>query len=80
MEHEEVRKAGDYMVINSIHIGDRELILGEMENAPKDNAYLVAYCKNTDLFERYEECLVSDDFIEIAEIYAERLTLSLIHI
>ncbi len=74
MEHEEIRKAGDYTVINAIHIGDRELILGEMENAPKDNTYLVAYCQHTDLFERYEECLVSDDFIEIAEIYAEKLT------
>lgn len=74
MEHEEIRKAGDYTVINAIHIGDRELILGEMENAPKDSTYLVAYCRYTDIFERYEECLVSDDFIEIAEIFAERLT------
>ena len=73
MGQEEIRKAGDYTVINSIHIGDRELILGEMENAPQDQTYLVAYCNSTDLWDRYEECLVSDDFIEVAEIYANRL-------
>ena len=68
------KKSGKPVIIQlSIHIGDRELILGEMENAPQDQTYLVAYCNRTELWDRYEECLVSDDFIEVAEIYADRL-------
>ena len=26
---EEIRKAGDYTIIQSLHIGDREVVLGE---------------------------------------------------
>lgn len=46
----EIRKAGDYEITHSIHIGDRELVLGENLNAEGGNFYLAAYCKINGLF------------------------------
>lgn len=71
--NEEIRKAGDYEITHSIHIGDRELVLGENLNAEDGNLYLVAYCETNELFQHYEECVIGDDFIEIAELFAGRL-------
>lgn len=69
----EKRKAGDYTIINSIHIGNVELVLGEKMNDKDGNFYLVGNYIQNDLFARYENCLVSNDFTEVADVFADRL-------
>ncbi len=67
------RMADDYKVINSIHIGDKEIVLGiDMKNAD-GQYYMVADYEKNELFEQYNNVIVGDDFIEIAEIYSDRL-------
>lgn len=69
----EIRKAENYKIINSIHIGDKEIVLGiDMQN-PDGNFYMVADYERNELFEKYSNALVSSNYIEIAEIYSDRL-------
>ena len=41
----EKRMAGDYEIIQSFHIGDQEVVLGENVNAPPEERYMCAYCQ-----------------------------------
>lgn len=69
----ENRKAGNYNIVNSIHIGDKKIVLGvDMKNSEKQY-YMVADYERNDLFERYNNVIVGDNFLEIAEIYSDRL-------
>lgn len=69
----EQRKAGDYNVTHSIHIGSKELVLGENMQDKDRNFYLTAEYVSNELFERYDNCIVSSDFTEVAQIFSERL-------
>lgn len=69
----ETRKAGDYEITQSIHIGDKEIVMGENIQDKDGNFYFVADYTHNDLFAAYENCLISSDFIEIAEIYTNRM-------
>ena len=70
----EERKAGDYTVINSMRIGGIEVVLGENMNDADGNYYLVANYECNEIFERYVNAYVSDDYVEMAEMYAQRIT------
>lgn len=73
MMNTEVRKAGNYKITNSIHIGDKEIVLGiDMKN-PDGHYYMVGDYDRNELFEMYNNIFVSSDYIEIAEIYSNRL-------
>lgn len=37
---QEKRMAGDYEIIHALHIGDREIVLGENPSAPEDERYV----------------------------------------
>ena len=69
----EKRMAGDYEIIQSFHIGDQEVVLGENVNAPPEERYMCAYCQQNEIVALYNDVLVSDDFCEIAKLYGERL-------
>ena len=71
---DEKRMAGDYEITHSVHIGDKEIILGEDLDNKDGYFYMVADCIGSDLFLKYENCMISDDFTELAEIFAQRLT------
>lgn len=69
----DARMADNYRIINSIHIGDKEIVLGvDMKNSD-GHYYMVADYEKNELFEQYSNALVSNDFIEIAEIFSDRL-------
>ena len=68
------RMINDYEVINSIHFGYREFVIGEDRNNKDGLYYLVADCERNELFEKYDNCIVGDDFTEIMEIFAQRLS------
>ena len=42
---QEKRMAGDYEIIHALHIGDREIVLGENPSAPEDERYVCAFCR-----------------------------------
>lgn len=69
----EKRMAGDYEIIQAFHIGDREIVVGENQNAAPEERYLCAYCDRNEIFALYNDVMISDDFCEITKLYAQRL-------
>ena len=47
---EEKRMAGDYEVIQAVHIGDREVVLGENPQDETGMKYMCAFCQQNALF------------------------------
>ena len=70
---QEKRMAGDYTIIASLRVGDREVIIGEDKNAAKGEKFMCGMGQRTDLFVLYEDCMVSDDYLEIAELFGKRI-------
>lgn len=70
---EEKRMAGDYEIIQSVHIGDREIVVGENPADADGLPYLVAYYESNAIIGRYYDAVSSDDFPEIMEIYGQRI-------
>ena len=70
---DEKRMAGDYEIIQSVHIGDREIVVGENQADADGLPYLVAYYESNAILGRYYDAVGSDDFPEIMEIYGQRI-------
>lgn len=74
MENEEIRKAGDYTITQSIKIGSKEFVLGEDFSNKEGLFYMVAnYEELFGVVGRYENVMVGDDFLGIIKILSERL-------
>jgi len=73
MSTTEKRMMGDYEIIHALHIGDREIIVGDNPNAIKDERYVCANLQYIDVFIKPEDAVVSDDFTEIIQEYGKRL-------
>ena len=66
------RMAGDYEIIQSMMIGDKEIVLGEN---PKDTGglpYMCAFCEDNGIVARFYDAVGGDDFCEIAQGKAGR--------
>ena len=63
------RMAGNYEIINAIHIGDKEIVLGVDMNNADGYFYYVADYERNDIFEKYDNALVGDSYIELAEVF-----------
>ena len=70
----EKRMAGDYEIIQAIMIGDREIVIGENQADTNGQKYMTAVGEWTDLFEHYDNVLVSDDYPEIVSLFGHRVT------
>ena len=65
--------AGDYEIIQSMMIGDKEIVLGEN---PKDTSglpYMCAFCEDNGIVARFYDAVGGDDFCEIAQEYGQRI-------
>lgn len=72
--HPEKRMAGEYEIVQALHIGTREIVVGENPADTDGQMYMCAYCTNCfDLYARYEEIVTSDDYAEIVKVFGERL-------
>lgn len=71
---DEKRMAGSYEIIQAFRIGDREIVLGEDLNAKPEERYMCAYCQQNEIAALYNEVMVSDNFCEIAKLFADRLS------
>ncbi len=69
----ESRFVGGYKVINSIHIGNKELLLGENMEEKDGYFYMTCFSERNDLFERFSEVLAGNNFLEIVGIFSKRL-------
>jgi hypothetical protein len=69
----EKRMAGDYEIIHAVHIGDNEVVVGENPKDTDGQKYMVANCRMNELFARYDEVLVSDDYPEIMKYFGQRI-------
>lgn len=68
------RMAGDYEILHCLHIGDTEVVIGEIPNAAPEERYMCAYCQQNELMALYNDVQVSGDFCEIVKLYGERLS------
>lgn len=68
------RMAGDYEIIQAIHIGDREIVLGEKIQDESVEKYMCAFCQQNELFAAYSEVMCSDNYAEIVKMFGERVT------
>lgn len=69
----EKQMVGDYAVLQSIRIGNKNIVLCENEKANPNERYLCCYVEDVLIFEKYTEALVSDDYAEIAKVYGSRI-------
>jgi len=73
MHENEKRMAGDYEIIHAIQVGDREIVLGENLMDVNGQKYMCAFCTANELFARYDDHYVNDDYTKILEYYGERV-------
>jgi hypothetical protein len=69
----EKRMAGEYEIIHAVQIGDREIVVGENPADTNGQKYMTAFCESNELFARYDEVLVGDDYPEIMKYFGERI-------
>lgn len=67
----EKRMADNYEITQAVPIGDKEVVMGVDET--KAMPYFCAFYNKNELFDSYSECIVSDDYVEIVELFAERV-------
>lgn len=71
---DEKRMADDYEIVAAMSIGCKEIVMGENPNVEDNTRYMCAYCEGNSLFERYNEVLVSGNYVDILQVYCQRLS------
>ncbi|MEA5047105.1 MAG: hypothetical protein VB034_00710 [Eubacteriales bacterium] len=69
---EEIRKAGTWTITQSLHIGDKEVVFGE-DKENTQTPYMCGFCQTNELMRGYSDCIGGDDYLEIMQLYAERI-------
>ena len=64
---------GDYEIHSSIRIGGKEIVVAINEHAERGFKYMCGYIERTELFEYYENCMGSDDFAKVVQLFGERV-------
>lgn len=67
------RMAGPYEITHAIHIGDREIVLGESPADTEGVPYMCAYCEANDIIASYYDSVGGEDYAEIVGIFGERI-------
>lgn len=67
------RIVGGYEIKNSVFIGEKELLLGVNMNDSEGKFYMTCYAERNFILEVYKDAIVSDNFLEIADIFSDRL-------
>ena len=69
----EKRMIGDYTVLSSVNVGEKEIIIASNEQSTNGDKFLCGFVERNDLFELCKECVVSDDYIDIAYTFGSRV-------
>lgn len=67
------RMSGPYEITHAIHIGDREIVLGENPADTEGVPYMCAYCEANDIIASYYDSVGGEDYAEIVGIFGERI-------
>lgn len=70
-EQEEQRIVEGYEIVQAIRIGDKEVVFGVNEKA--EMPYFCSFYTSNTIFESYEESMISDDYVELMELFADRV-------
>lgn len=73
MSKKDIRKIEEYEVTNSFKIANKELVMGEDMKNKDGNHYMTCYVGNNGFFEYYDEAVVSNNYLEIVEEFANRV-------
>lgn len=65
----EKRMIDKFEIIHSLQIGARELVVG----VSPEQEFMCCFCTRDSMREYYTEAMGSDDYLEIMELYADRL-------
>ncbi|MBP9988446.1 MAG: hypothetical protein KBT46_03005, partial [Ruminococcus sp.] len=70
--NDNARKAGDYEIIHAVHVGEKEVVVGEL---PYDSPqkYMCAMYEENDIAGQYFNCMVGDSYPEAMILFAERV-------
>ena len=55
----EKRMAGCWEILHALHIGDKEVVVGENLTEPNEARYMCAYCTANDIMRGYNEYMAS---------------------
>ena len=69
------RKIGEYTVLCSVNVGEKEVILASNEQSTNGDKFMCGFAERNDLFELCSECMVSDDYIEIVHLFGSRVVM-----
>lgn len=64
---------GDYKVLAVVHVGEKEVVIGEKGQNDDGLRFMCGYMERTDIFNLCNECVYSDDYIEIAHLFGSRI-------
>ena len=67
------RMAGPYEITHAIHIGDKEIVLGENTADTEGVPYMCAFCEANDIIASYYDSVGGEDYAEIVGIFGERI-------
>ncbi len=73
MKRNEKRMAGDYEIIQSVYVGDKEVVLGENPADTSGGKYLCSLCQHSDLGALHQDLFTSDNYLEVMKIFGERI-------
>lgn len=73
MKGKEKRMAGNYEIIQSVYVGDKEVVLGENPADTSDGKYLCSLCQHSDLGGFHQELFTSDSYLDAIKIFGERI-------
>ena len=74
MSENEKRMAGTYEIINSVHIGSKEIVLGVDKNNTENGKYYCGNCECCEILELFTDGVTSDSYPAIVQVFAERLS------
>lgn len=67
----EKRMADNYEITQAVHIGRKEVVMGVDEKNAMP--YFCAFYSSNEIFGSYSDGIISDDYVEIMELFAERV-------
>ena len=73
MDYSENRMVGDYRIIRSMYVGDKEIVFGEDMESPPGKRYSCSLCQKSGPFLVHQDLVASDDYLEIVKIFGERI-------
>lgn len=73
MKSSEKRMAGDYEIIQSVYVGDKEVVFGENPADISGGKYLCSLCQHSDLGALHQDLFTSDNYLEVMKIFGERI-------